>query len=165
MRSFTFTPIGRIRSPHQSAAGAPIQPRFAAGARGRLEVDEAYREGLADLIGFDRVWLLYVFEISAPWRPKVTPFRDDTPRGVFSTRAPLRPNPLGISTLALLGVDETGLDLGDVDLIDGTWVLDIKPYVPDFDVYPEARAGWLEAKRRERTRADERFSGRPPHQP
>lgn len=153
-----FTPIGRVLSPHKDPVGAPIQPRFAEGAEGRVEIAPEYREALADLLGFERVWLIYAFDAAQPWRPKVTPFRDTQPRGLFATRAPLRPNPIGMSTVRLLGVDDSGLRVGELDVLDGTLVLDIKPYVPLFDAYPEAKAGWLEANTNARRAADERFS-------
>lgn len=158
MQTLTLTPIGIIRSPFHEGPGTPVQPAFAEGAEGRVDLEEAYAAGLADLAGFDRVWLLYWLDRARPWRPRVVPYRDVVERGLFATRAPARPNPIGLSVVRLLAVEDHALRVADLDVLDGTPLLDIKPYVPGFDAYPEARAGWLDAAGPGRERADDRFA-------
>lgn len=139
-----YCPIGIIRSAFKHVEGMPIQPSGSSSARGRVEVFPEYAEGLRDLEGFSHVILLYHFHRVKDWEPIVTPFMDSHPRGVFSTRAPKRPNPIGISVVKLLSIDGTVLHIDNVDVLDGTPLLDIKPYVPRFDQYPADRIGWLE---------------------
>jgi tRNA-Thr(GGU) m(6)t(6)A37 methyltransferase TsaA len=140
---FSYRPIGIIRSPYLDPAGMPIQPGGARGVRGHVEVYEEYRPGLADLEGFSRIILIYPFHRSAGSSLVVTPFLDNQPRGVFSTRAPRRPNAIGLSIVKLVEVREGELEIEDVDILDGTPLLDIKPYVPVFDSFPDERSGWL----------------------
>ena len=139
-----FTPIGTIRSPFTDIAGMPIQPSGARGVQGTVEIFEEYAEGLADLDGFSRIILIYAFHKCDSCQLTVTPFLDTTPRGIFATRAPCRPNPIGLSVVRLIGVQGKTLIIEDVDILDGTPLLDIKPYVPQFDAYPDASCGWLE---------------------
>jgi tRNA (adenine37-N6)-methyltransferase len=154
----TFRPIGRVRSPFREQPGTPIQPVFAERAEGTIELEPAYAPALAGLEGFERIWVLYVFDRAKAYEPLVVPYRDDRPRGLFATRAPGRPNPIGMSALRLLAVDGSTLRVADLDVLDGTPVLDVKPYVPEFDSFPGARAGWLARGRvRRRRRADRRF--------
>jgi tRNA-Thr(GGU) m(6)t(6)A37 methyltransferase TsaA len=156
---FTFRPIGRIHSTFQAQRGTPIQPAFAEGAEGVIELEPAYLPALAGLEGFDRVWVLYVFDRARGYEPLVVPYRDDRPHGLFATRAPGRPNPIGMSVLRLLSVEGTTLRVADVDVLDGTPVLDVKPYVPEFDAFPDACAGWLAGQGKpRRTKADRRFA-------
>ena len=156
----TLNPIGVIRSPFRDAPGTPIQPVFAADARGTVEVFPDCADGLWDLAEFERVWLLYWFDRSGPARLRVVPFRDTVERGVFATRSPCRPNAIGLSCVRLLGVAEHVLTVADLDILDGSPLLDIKPYVPEFDSFPGAKAGWLDARRVDRTHADDRFETR-----
>jgi tRNA-Thr(GGU) m(6)t(6)A37 methyltransferase TsaA len=137
-----FRRIGVIRSPHTAADATPIQPVFARGVAGRVEVFPEYEEGLADLDGFSHIHLFYVFDRSGPASLTVRPFLDSIPRGVFATRAPRRPNPLGMSLVRLVRRQGAVLEIEDVDVLDGTPLLDIKPYVTRFDVRAEARCGW-----------------------
>jgi tRNA-Thr(GGU) m(6)t(6)A37 methyltransferase TsaA len=157
MPDITYHPIGVIHSPFREQAGTPIQPAFAGPARGRVAIDVAYREALADLAGFERVWLIYHFDRAGPFAPRVTPYLDSQPRGLFATRAPARPNRIGVSAVKLMAVEADGLVVEGIDVLDGTPLLDVKPYVPAFDVFPTARAGWLDAARSGRTQADARF--------
>ena len=157
----TLQPIGVIHTPFAEAAGTPIQPRMADGAEGTVEVDPRYVEALRGLEGFDRVWLVYWFDRTGPARLSVVPFRDKAERGLFATRAPCRPNAIGVSAVRLLRVEGNVLHVADVDTLDGTPLLDIKPYSPQFDCFPEAKAGWLDAGATSRTRADDRFAARP----
>jgi tRNA-Thr(GGU) m(6)t(6)A37 methyltransferase TsaA len=156
--TFRMRAIGVVRSPFREHNGTPIQPSFAEGAEGVIEVDPTYAPALADLVGFERIWVLYMFDRARPFEPVVVPYRDDRPRGLFATRAPGRPNPIGISALRLVGIDGTTVKVADVDILDGTPVLDLKPYVPAFDAFPGSRAGWLDEERTRRRRADRRFA-------
>lgn len=149
-------PIGIIRSPFLEAAGTPIQSAVAGSAEGTVEVFDRYAEGLRDLDGFERVWLLYWFDRAAPARLRVTPYMDDAERGLFATRAPCRPNPIGMSPVRLLGVEGRILRVADLDVLDGTPLLDIKPYAPRFDHFPVERVGWLAGAGGRRV-ADDRF--------
>ena len=154
-----FSPIGIIHSPFTSIAGMPIQPGGARGIRGTIEVFEEYRTGLKDLDGFSRIILIYSFDRSNGYSLEVKPFLDDNTHGVFATRAPKRPNPLGLSIVRLNGSNGGTLSIEDVDILDGTPLLDIKPYVPEFDSYAGEKAGWLDAAGGRVTsfRSDERF--------
>jgi tRNA-Thr(GGU) m(6)t(6)A37 methyltransferase TsaA len=155
--TFAFRPIGTIRTPFQASAGTPIQPVFGEGIEGVVEVDEAFAAGLADLEGFDRIWLVYVFDRASPSQLVVVPYRDTVARGVFATRAPSRPNAIGLSAVRLLAREGRRLRVADLDILDGTPLLDIKPYVPAFDAHATARAGWLDAQATARELADDRF--------
>ena len=156
--SLAFRPIGVVRSPFTREEGTPIQPTVAAGAEGTIEIDAAYAPALADLDGFERIWVVYVFDRAGAYRAQVVPYRDDRLRGLFATRAPCRPNPIGLSSLRLLGITGATLRVADLDILDGTPVLDIKPYAPAFDAFPGARAGWLDAGRHDERHADGRFT-------
>jgi tRNA (adenine37-N6)-methyltransferase len=154
-----FKSIGAIHSPYIDPAGMPIQPTGATGVRGTVEVMEEYAAGLQDLDGFSHIILLYEFHRSGGFDLKVVPFMDSTPRGVFATRAPRRPNPLGISVVRLESVEGAVLHVLDIDVLDGTPLLDIKPYVPAFDPQGEVRMGWLEqhSEAVKGHRSDDRF--------
>jgi tRNA-Thr(GGU) m(6)t(6)A37 methyltransferase TsaA len=124
---------------------APRQPYAARGTRGTIELlpGNNFEHALEDLEGWDHIWVLFWFHLNAGWRPKVLPPRSTERRGVFSTRSPYRPNPIGLSVLTLERVEGLVLHVVDIDLIDGTPILDIKPYVPAADSIPQARTGWL----------------------
>jgi len=141
--NFTYSPIGIIHSPYKDISGMPIQPNGARGVRGTIAIFPEYRDGLRDLDGFSRIILIFAFHRSSDYALVVNPFLDTTPRGVFATRAPKRPNAIGLSIVRLTGIHEGTLDIEDVDMLDGTPLLDIKPYVPAFDAYPDAATGWL----------------------
>ncbi len=143
--SVTYTPIGVIRSGHRVAVETPIQPAFARGCPGRAEIRPEYTEGLQDLDDFSHLILLYHLDRAGAPELTVVPFLDDAPRGVFATRSPRRPNPIGLSVVRLLRVEGTTLHLEDVDILDGTPLLDIKPYIPRFDHVENARGGWTQA--------------------
>ena len=155
-------PIGIIHSPFQQATGTPIQPRFSDGTEGSVEVFSEFLPGLKDLEGFDRIWLLYWFDRAGFENCDlvVRPYLDDTPRGVFATRAPARPNPIGLSAVRLLEVQGNTLRIRDVDILEGTPLLDIKPYFPDFDCFKVARSGWLQGPTFRRAKADSRFEAK-----
>ena len=154
-----YRPIGRIRTPFTDIDGMPIQPTAAAGVRGTIEIDPVYVDGLLDLGGFSHLILLYHLHEAGEPRLVVTPFLDASPYGIFATRSPARPNPVGISTVRLVGLGCSTIEIEDVDMLDGTPLLDIKPYVPAFDDRPGASIGWF-AGRLDRlvdARSDGRF--------
>lgn len=158
----TYTPIGILHTPFTKPQGMPIQPKGARGVRGELELDPRFEAGLADIEGFSHLILLYHFHAAGETKLTVTPYLDTASHGVFATRAPARPNSLGLSVVKLVGVRGSVLELEDVDVLDGTPVLDVKPYVPAFDTpVSEVRSGWLEEKGSDAgdARADERFHG------
>jgi tRNA-Thr(GGU) m(6)t(6)A37 methyltransferase TsaA len=152
-----LTPIGVIHSPHQQAAGTPIQASLAVGVEGTVEVFPEYAPGLRDLDGFERIWLVYWFDRAKAAQLVVTPYLDATPRGLLATRAPARPNPIGLSPVRLLGITGHCLRVADLDVLDNTPLLDIKPYVPAFDSFQAGRIGWLSAASTDRQTADNRF--------
>ncbi len=161
MTSIAYTPIGVIRTPFTDPAGMPIQPAAAAGIRGTVEIRPDLADGLADLDGFSHVHLLYHFHRCGPSRLRVVPFFDTRERGVFATRAPVRPNAVGLSVVRLLAVRGTVLEVEGVDMLDGTPLIDVKPYVPFFDAPAAVSTGWLAARLNAGTspRADRRFAG------
>ena len=138
-----YRPIGVIRSGHTDPGATPIQPAYAAGCTGRAEVLPEFAAGLRDLDGFSHVYLIYHLHRAGAPKLAVKPFLKDVERGLFATRAPCRPNPIGLSVVRLVRVDGAVLHLDGVDVLDGTPLLDIKPYVPEFDAHPDANSGWL----------------------
>ncbi len=141
-----FLPIGLVRSPFTSKEQTPIQSSRSR-APGRVEMLPGFEEGLRDLDGFSHIILLYLFHHAEPgYELHVTPFLDDKPKGLFATRYPRRPNPIGLSVVRLRRVEGGVLHVDGIDVLDGTPVLDIKPYVPAFDAFPEASLGWLEGR-------------------
>lgn len=152
--------IGTIHSPFTSLEGMPIQPVGASSIKGTIDVFEAYVDGLQDLDSFSHIMLLYLFHRSQGFKLKVLPFMDSEARGVFATRAPKRPNPIGLSIVRLEKVEGNVLYIENVDILDGTPLLDIKPYVPDFDPQGEIRTGWLDktSKTALDKRSDSRFT-------
>ena len=156
-KSLKVQPIGIIHSPFSKADGTPIQPTFAKGAEGWVDIFPEFAEGLADLEGFEKIWLLYWFHKASKTKLKVKPYMDSIERGLFATRAPCRPNPIGISAVRLLRIDGCKLYVAELDILDGTPLLDIKPYVPKFDHFEVKRIGWLEKAHSETKQADNRF--------
>jgi tRNA-Thr(GGU) m(6)t(6)A37 methyltransferase TsaA len=142
-----FLPIGIIHSPFHDLAGMPIQPTSDVSAPGTLDIFPEFVPGLKDLDGFSHLILLYHLHHAGPARLEVTPFLDSQPRGIFATRAPTRPNPIGLSVVKLTRIEGNILYVEDLDILDGTPLLDIKPYIPEFDFHPEVRIGWLEQAR------------------
>lgn len=160
MQEIIYQPIGIIRSPFREAEGAPIQPSGAKGVAGSVEVFPPYAEGLKDLDGFSHIILIYHFHRSRGYSLQVKPFLDDQYHGLFATRAPRRPNAIGLSVVRLISISENILQIEDVDAIDGSPLLDIKPYVAEFDIHEVERSGWLtdKADAAKELRADQRFS-------
>ena len=143
-KGITFRSIGIIHTPFQDLSGMPIQPSAAEGVEGKVILDPALQEGLRDLEGFSHLILLYYFHQAGDLELLVKPFLDDKKHGIFATRAPRRPNGIGFSIVKLLKIQGNILTVANVDVLDGTPLLDIKPYIPYFD-RPEAdRVGWLE---------------------
>jgi tRNA-Thr(GGU) m(6)t(6)A37 methyltransferase TsaA len=159
MEEIRYRPIGVIRSPYKETAGTPIQPTGAQGVSGTVEIIPECVEGLKDLDGFSHIILIYHFHLAKGYSLTVKPFLDETPRGVFSTRAPKRPNAVGFSIVKLVRIEGATLYIEDVDIVDSTPLLDIKPYVPEFDWREGERIGWLAGKVEKVTEAeaDKRF--------
>lgn len=159
MEEIRYSPIGVIHSPFKEIKGMPIQPSGARGVAGTVEVNPKFADGLQDLEGFSHIFLVYHFHLAQEYSLKVKPFLDDTMRGVFATRAPKRPNAIGISVARLVRIEGFTLHIEDVDMVDGTPLLDIKPYVPEFDAKQAARIGWLTGRADKVTKAeaDDRF--------
>ncbi len=161
MSNLSLKTIGIIHSPFRKAADAPIQSAMAKGVEGWVEVFPEFAPGLRDLKGFERIWLVYWFDRTTPAQLVVKPFLDRQEHGVFATRSPCRPNAIGLSCVRLLGVDENRLRIGELDVLDETPLLDIKPYVPAFDCFGASRVGWLEGKdTKSAVLADGRFERR-----
>jgi tRNA-Thr(GGU) m(6)t(6)A37 methyltransferase TsaA len=159
MDEITYRPIGVIRSPFREIEGMPIQAVAAKGITATVELEPEFAPGLKDLAGFSHILLLYHFHLSKGYSLELKPFIDDTLRGVFATRAPQRPNPIGLSVVRLLKIEGSTIHIECVDMIDGTPVLDIKPYVPELDGIPAERIGWIAAKAKNvhKVKADGRF--------
>jgi len=160
LQTITLRPIGVIHSPHRRTEETPIQPVYARGIKGTAEIFDEYVGGLRDLGGFSHIYLIYHFHKAKPSRLIVKPFLEDTPHGVFATRAPCRPNPIGFSVVRLVKVEGNVLHLEDVDVLDGTPLLDIKPYIPRFDHREDVRCGWQEGvdEKTAQTRGSRQYS-------
>lgn len=158
-KMINLKPIGIIRTPFSKPEGMPIQPKGAAGIRGTIELYDEYHAGLKDLDGFSHIILLYHFHRSHGFNLHVMPFMDTEPRGLFATRAPKRPNPIGMSVVQLDKIEYNVLHIQNVDIIDGTPLLDIKPYVQEFDSPQDIRTGWLAHARKtvSSKKSDDRF--------
>jgi tRNA (adenine37-N6)-methyltransferase len=158
--TINYKPIGIINTPHKTKEGMPIQTKGAKGIKGQIILKEEFTAGLNDLEGFSHIILIYHFHKSVGFELQTRPFLDNTKRGVFSTRAPRRPNSIGISVVRLLNIDKNILDIENVDMIDGTPLLDIKPYISDFDIYDIEKSGWIENKTNELNsiKSDKRFN-------
>jgi len=141
-KTITFKPVGYVKSPHTEAELTPIQPCYAEDTEGTIEISKDYEEALSDIDGFSHIIVIYCFNRAGSPKLKVKPFLDTTERGIFSTRHPSRPNPIGISVLKLLKRHGTTLHVSGVDMLDGTPVLDIKPYVGRFDSVENVASGW-----------------------
>jgi len=155
-----YKPIGYIYTPFQSIQGMPIQPTGASGVVGRIDLEPEFAAGLKDLEGFSHIFLLYHLHLVKKFTLLVQPFLDTEKRGVFATRGPIRPNAIGLSVLKLTGIEGTTLWVENVDILSATPVLDIKPYVPEFDIWPTDKIGWFSRKadKAQSRRADERFT-------
>ena len=161
MNEIKYKQIGIILSPFKKAKGTPIQPRSAENVEGKVEVFPEYAKGLKDLEGFSHIILIYHFHLSKKTSLMVKPYMDNEEHGVFAMRGPSRPNPIGFSVVRLLKIEDNILHIQDVDIIEGTPLLDIKPYVPEFDERKEVKIGWLEKNVHKLPQAkdDGRFTG------
>ena len=156
----SMTVIGIIHTPHKTIEQMPIQPLGAESIQGVVEVLPDYVDGLRDLDGFSDIMLIYHLHKVKGYKLIVRPFMDDRDHGLFSTRAPRRPSPIGISTVRLLKVEGNKIYFEGADMLDGTPLLDIKPFMRQFDNRPNAVSGWLDDKDPDtvkRTRSDSRF--------
>ena len=160
MNPIEFTPIGIIHSPFTDLEGMPVQPAGARDALGTVTIDPAFETGLQDLPGFSHIYLIYFFHRAGPTRLRVTPFLDTKEHGLFATRAPSRPNPIGLSLVELLEVRENRLTVRGIDALDGTPLLDLKPYIEPFDRVEGSRCGWVGATLKEIAglQSDRRFT-------
>lgn len=156
-----FRPIGIVHSKHTKAERTPVQPCYAADCAGTVEVFPEYAAGLKDIEGYSHIYLLYYLHRASAASLLVRPFLQDVERGLFATRAPCRPNPVGMSIVRLLGREDNLLRIRGVDILDGTPLLDIKPYAARFDCIADTRNGWQdevgeeEARKRGRRDFDE----------
>ena len=160
MNTITMSPIGIIHSPYKDLVGMPIQPTGAIGVDGWIEIFPDFVPGLKDLDGFSHLILLHHFHRSDGHNLQPRPFLDGSPKGVFATRSPKRPNPIGLSIVRLVRIEDTVIYVSDLDVVDGTPLLDIKPFVPVFDHRAGAKIGWLTRKvvEVERFKSDNRFN-------
>ena len=159
MQAITYTPIGVIRSPFTTLAGMPIQTVAATGVAAAVELDPRYAAGLKDIDGFSYLLLITHLHLMQGFALEVTPFMDTQPHGVFATRSPRRPNPIGLSIVRLVRREGATLHIEEVDLVDGTPVLDIKPYVPQLDDRAAEHTGWFaeNVHKVHQVRADDRI--------
>jgi tRNA (adenine37-N6)-methyltransferase len=154
-----ISPIGVINTPFDDLKGMPIQPSGALEIEGTLLIHPEYEQGLSDLEGFSHIIVLYQFHLSTGYDLVVTPFMDTQKRGLFSTRAPRRPNPIGLSIVELIGREKNRVFVRGIDVLNNTPLIDIKPYVPSFDVRAVTATGWLETaqKKAATLKSDDRF--------
>jgi tRNA-Thr(GGU) m(6)t(6)A37 methyltransferase TsaA len=159
MKTISMKALGTIHTPFDKLEDMPIQPKGAAEVIGTIELEEQYTEGLADLNGFSHIYLLYEFHMAQRTALTVTPFMDTTPRGVFATRSPLRPNHIGISIVKLIGVEKNIVTVQGIDILNGSPLLDIKPYIAAFDAVQQSQSGWMKSSEDEVAgkRSDLRF--------
>ena len=160
MDTIQYRPIGIIHTAYKTPQGTPIQPPASKGVEADIEIFEKYAEGLTDLDGFSHIYLIYHFHLARKFSLMVKPFLDDEAHGLFATRAPSRPNAIGLSIVELIGTTENTLRVKNIDVLDGTPLLDIKPYVPGFDIRKVRKIGWMEKKIKnlDEARDDGRFA-------
>lgn len=142
MKEVIYTPIGYAETPHKHLEQIPIQPVYCQGIEGRIVIDEKFAEGLFDLDGFNYIHLIFHFNQAKPAKLHVKPYLEDRLHGIFATRAPHRPNPIGMSIVKLISIEGNVLNVSNIDLLDGTPILDIKPYITNFDRRDDAICGW-----------------------
>ena len=154
-----YSPIGIIHSPFTKLSEMPIQPSSENSAEGYLEIYPQFAKGLKDLAGFSHIYLIYHLHKSPPAKLEVTPFLDTEPHGIFATRAPRRPNPIGLSLVELIRIEENLIYVDQIDALDGTPLLDIKPYIPQFENTSDIKIGWLKKTQAEikAKKSDARF--------
>jgi tRNA-Thr(GGU) m(6)t(6)A37 methyltransferase TsaA len=158
--AYVFRPIGILKTPYKSKSGVPIQGVFDRESGGEAEIFEEYAPGLQDIEGFSHLIVIYVFHLSQGYDLVCKPYMEEKRHGVFAIRTPRRPNPIGFSVVRLLKKADRILYLSEVDMLNGTPILDIKPFVPRFDHRPDARVGWMQGTFRDekyRKVSDDRF--------
>lgn len=156
MKKISYNPIGIIHSPHVKIKGTPIQPVAAKGIKGSIEIFEEYKDGLKSLDLFSHIILIYAFNKIKKTQLITKPFLDEQEHGIFAVRAPTRPNKIGISIVRLEKITDKTLHIRDIDILDNTPLLDIKPFVPEFDNRENANSGWINKKESEiETRRDD----------
>jgi tRNA-Thr(GGU) m(6)t(6)A37 methyltransferase TsaA len=146
MSEIIYKPIGFVHSPYKSLDNMPIQPSGAMGIKGQIEIESEFIDGLSDLAGFSHIIVLYHMHLVNTFRLKVIPFIDSVERGVFATRSPVRPNPIGLTVAKLISIEGKILNIEDFDMVDQTPVIDIKPYFPLLSDDQEIKIGWLTCK-------------------
>ncbi len=157
MSTFEITSIGTIHTPFEEKVGVPIQAKNGIEIEGHIELKEEFVEGLKDLEGFSHAHLIYIFNRHNDYKMIVRPYMDNTPRGLFATRGPKRPNQIGMSLVDIVRVEGNKVFFKGVDILNGTPLMDIKPYYHDFDHRPDSKAGWLDNVKERRLVADDRF--------
>jgi tRNA-Thr(GGU) m(6)t(6)A37 methyltransferase TsaA len=160
MEPIIINPIGVIRTPHTDVKNMPIQPIAAEGIKGYIDILPEYTEGLKDLEGFSHITLLYHFHKIKGFELQVIPFMDTETHGIFSCKAPKRPNAIGLSTVRLIAIEKNIIYIEQVDMLDGTPLIDIKPFYPRYDNRTNVIIGWLEKNKDlplDKLRSDERF--------
>lgn len=159
LKKIIYKPIGIIHSPFKEPKGTPIQSTAAKDIEGTIDIFPEYTDGLQDLDGFSHIILIYHFHLSKKAPLLIKPYMDSKPHGVFAIRAPSRPNPVGLSTVRLIGIEKNKILVRDIDIVDGTPLLDIKPYVPEFDTRKVVKTGWLEknVRKLKKSKDDGRF--------
>ncbi len=157
---YVFKSIGIIHTPFKMVAGMPVQSALAKGIKGTVVMDDEFVEGLLDLDGFSHIFLIYWFHQSKDYELQVVPFLDQQSHGLFATRAPKRPNRIGLSVVKLIKIEGNIIEFENADMLDGTPLLDIKPYIPEFDIHQVEKTGWMD-KNKEKiqgTLSDQRFT-------
>ncbi len=157
MVDLIIKPIGVIKTSFEEKVGVPIQAKVGEDHVGHIELEERFVDGLKDLDGFSHAHLIYHFNQHTEFSLVVKPYMDDTPRGLFSTRAPKRPNFIGLSLVEILSVDKNIVTFRGVDMLNDTPLIDIKPYYHDFDSRTDSKAGWLDNVKNKREISDDRF--------
>ncbi|MHA1341896.1 MAG: tRNA (N6-threonylcarbamoyladenosine(37)-N6)-methyltransferase TrmO [Promethearchaeota archaeon] len=162
LNKIEYRPIGIIHSPYKEAVGTPIQPKFDEGSEGIVEIFEEYKEGLSDLDMFSHIILIFHFHKTKGYVLKTRPYLEENERGIFAVRGPRRPNPIGLSIVKLERIENNKIYVKNLDLLDGTPILDIKPYIRFFDIIENSKAGWLENHsekilKKHKIKADNRF--------
>lgn len=138
-----YKPIGIIRTPFKSVAGMPVQSALANGVKGTVEIMDEYTAGLLDLDGFSHFIMIYHFHQTSEYELQVIPFIDHRVHGIFATRAPVRPNAIGLSVVKLVKIEGNIVEFENADMLDETPLLDIKPYIPEFDIHQVQKTGWM----------------------
>jgi tRNA-Thr(GGU) m(6)t(6)A37 methyltransferase TsaA len=159
MNQIIFNSIGIIRTPHKYETGMPIQPRGAIGLKGYIEIFKEFQDGLLHLEEYSHVYLIYYLHKCKGYKLQAVPFMDDEIHGIFATRSPKRPNPIGLSIVKILDIKNNIINIENVDMLDKTPLLDIKPYVPKMDNFETEKNGWLDKNhiKAKYLKADDRF--------